>query len=151
MKCFSITYVFKQEEDEFQLCRTFIAEDMKEALRQFWHKRTYSYDDDSRRINHKEKYKIISVEEVFSKDLNISTSSIFCETPEFNINNDSNVYYDYYNSRLTTTDSYCNPLADSGNDSNVYYDYHNSRLTAGEYINLITTTAQQNLVVGGST
>lgn len=132
MKYFSITYIFKQEGVEFQLCRSFIAEDMKEALRQFWHKRTYSYDDDSRRINHKEKYKIISVEEIKSKELNISTSPIFCETPEVNINNDSNVYYDYYNSRLTA-DNYYNSLVDSG------------------YINLITTTAQQNLVIGGST
>lgn len=133
MKYFSITYIFKQEGVEFQLCRSFIAEDMKEALRQFWHKRTYSYDDDSRRINHKEKYKIISVEEVEPiKRLNISASSMFCETPEVNINNDSNVYYDYYNSRLTA-DNYYNSLVDSG------------------YINLITTTAQQNLVIGGST
>ena len=133
MKYFSITYIFKQGGDEFQLCRTFIAEDMKEALRQFWHKRTYSYDDDSRRINHKEKYKIISVEEIEPiKRLNVSASSMFCEAPEDNINNDSNVYYDYYNSRLTA-DSYCNSLAYSG------------------YINIITTTAQQNLVVGGST
>lgn len=133
MKYFSITYIFKQEGAEFQLCRSFIAEDMKEALRQFWHKRTYSYDDDSRRINHKEKYKIISVEEVEPiKRLNISASSMFCETPEVNINNDSNVYYDYYNSRLTA-DNYYNSLVDSG------------------YINLITTTAQQNLVIGGST
>ena len=124
MKYFSITYIFKEEGVEFQLCRSFVAEDMKEALRQFWHKRIYSYDDDSRRINHKEKYKIISVVEVFSKDLNISTS------PEFNTNNDSNVYYDYYNSGFT---GYYNSSADNG------------------YINHLATTAQQNLVVGGST
>ena len=134
MKYFSITYIFKQGGDEFQLCRTFIAEDMKEALRQFWHKRTYSYDDDSRRINHKEKYKIISVEEIKSKELNISTSSIFYEAPEVNINNDySNVYYDYYNNPRLAAYSCYNSLADSG------------------YINITTTTAQQNLVVGGST